>query len=167
MHPALEPREITGSTADRVIGIIGIVLFACCSIATGFAVVGGGGVPEDFPEELKPESWQMVVSLITYIAMLAGCIGISLSRRWGMLLTGLGGVLLLALTAYALSKYPEQMQAMREYLESAEMSEEERQVLEMSSKMQPFFIAPSVLVTLFYTVYAFLRLGGKVGPAPR
>lgn len=166
MQPTYQ-QEKPGNTADRVVGIIGIVLFACCSIATGVSVGGGGGLPEDFPPELKPESWQLIASLAAYVAMLFGCIGVSLSRRWGMLLTSLAGVVLLGLTAYGLSKYPEQTRAMQEFLETAEMSEQERQGMEFGMKLQPFFIAPAVLITLFYTVFGFLRLGGKLGPAPK
>lgn len=87
MQPTYQPVEGSGNTADRVIGIIGIFLFLCCSLATGVSVAGGGAVPEGFPEEAMPESWQVIANLLAYVAMLVGCIGMSLSRRWGMLLT--------------------------------------------------------------------------------
>lgn len=167
MQPAYQPQERSGGTADRVVGIIGIVLFACCSVATGVSVGSGAGMPEEFPQELRPESWQLIASLATYVAMLFGCIGMSLSRRWGMLLTGLGGIVLLGLTAYGLSRYPEQTRAMQEFLETADMTEEERQGIQLGLKLQPLFIAPAVLATLFYTVFSFLRLGGKLGPPPQ
>lgn len=167
MQPTYQPQETPGNTADRVVGIIGIVLFACCSVLTGVTVGTGGGVPEEFPQELKPEIWQLVANLVAYIAMLAGCIGMSLSRRWGMLLTGLGGIVLLGLMAYGFSKYPEQMRAMQEFLETADMTQQERQGIELGLKLQPLFIAPAILVTLFYTVFSFLRLGGKLGARPQ
>lgn len=167
MQPAYQPIEGSGNTADRVVGIIGIFLFLCCSLATGVIVAGGGGMPEGFPEEAKPESWQVIANLLIYVAMLVGCIGMSLSRRWGMLLTGLGGIALLGLTAYGLSRYPEQTRAMQEFLETADMTEEERQGIQLGLKLQPLFIAPAVLATLFYTVFSFLRLAGKFGRRPQ
>ncbi len=163
----IQPQEGSGCTADRVVGIIGIALFACCSVATGVSVGGGAGMPEEFPQEVKPEGWQVITSFLVYIVMLFGCIGMSLSRRWGMLLTGLGGIVLLGLTAYGLSRYPEQTRAMQEFLETADMTEEKRQGIQLGLKLQPLFIALAVLATLFYTVFSFLRLGGKLGPRPQ
>jgi cytochrome bd-type quinol oxidase subunit 2 len=167
VQPTYQPDERSGATADRVVGIIGIVLFSCCTIATGISVGAGGGMPEELPEEVKPESWQLIASLVTYVAMLLGCIGMSLSRRWGMLLAAIGGIVLLALTAYGLTKYPDQMQVMRDYLEAADLPPEEKQGMELGMRMQPFFIASAVIITLFYTIFSFLRLAGKAGPAPK
>jgi len=167
VQPTYQPEQKPGNTADRVVGIIGIVLFACCSVATGISVGGAAGMPEDLPQEFRPESYQLIASLAAYVAMLFGCIGMSLSRKWGMLLTALGGVVLLALTAYALSKYPEQTRAFQEYLETADLPEQERQGMQLGMRLQPLFIVPAVLLTLFYTIFSFLRLGGKLGPAPQ
>ncbi|MEW5884121.1 MAG: hypothetical protein AB1725_07850 [Armatimonadota bacterium] len=164
MQPTYQ-QEKPGNTADRVVGIIGIVLFTCCSLggAAGFVLSGGPDAP---PPELLPETWQAVAGLLVHVALLIGCIGILLGGRWGFLLTGIAACVAIALFAFDLSQYPARREFGIEYLESGAGTEQQRAAVNAMISGGPLFAIPPALVYLVYAVFSLLRLGGKFGPKP-
>jgi len=156
-------------TADRVLGIIGIVLFSCCAMFGVFGAVGqalGATGGQEMPPELQPEAWETALSLAVNIGMLVGSIGLAMGRRWGMLLLLVMGTISILYVIYSFVQFPQKADALAQSLQQQAKSEEERQGIEMGLRMGRYFILVYAAPILLYVLYSILRLSGNLGPRP-
>lgn len=152
---------------DRVLGIVGIVLFSCCALFGVFGAVSQAvGPGAEVPPELQPQAWETAVSLLANIGMLVGSIGLAMGRKWGMqLLVAMGTVSILYLI-YSFLQFPAKEEAILRSLQEQAKSEEEMRGMEFGVRVGRFLMLIYAVPILLYVLYPALRLGGQIGPRP-